>query len=99
MSLLSFISPLSFTYAPGAPLPLFLSCASQNDSMVESNQEDPPESLNTLLTDISLVSQADRQSPSFSLIKMDTAQGRNEEGWEKKSIKRKGDEVGKDGGI
>ncbi|KAG7240819.1 hypothetical protein INR49_023393, partial [Caranx melampygus] len=47
--------------------------SARNNSVVESNEEDPPESLNTLLTDISLVSLA---GPCFGLIKMDTAQGR-----------------------
>lgn len=60
--------------------PPFLSCVSQNDSVAESNEDVPPESLNTLLTDISLVSLAGRRSPCFGLIKMDATQGRSEEG-------------------
>lgn len=69
-------------------LPPFLSCVSQNDSVAESNEDVPPESLNTLLTDISLVSLASRRSPCFGLIKMDVTQGRNEEGWEEKRERR-----------
>lgn len=33
-----------------------LCCSPQNDSVAESNEEEPAESLNMLLTDISLVS-------------------------------------------
>lgn len=38
--------------------PLFLSCVSQNDSLAESNEDVPLDGLNTLLTDVSLVSLA-----------------------------------------
>lgn len=55
-----FVSP-SFLLCliPTLSVSLFLLRLLQNDSVAESNEGDPPESLNTLLTDISLVSSAD----------------------------------------
>lgn len=54
-----FVLPLFFSPFPlsiTSLSPPFFSCISQNDGVAESNEDVPLESLNTLLTDISLVS-------------------------------------------
>lgn len=53
-----------------------LLCVSQNDSVAESNDDVPLESLNTLLTDISLVSSAGRHGSCYGLIKMEGMAGK-----------------------
>lgn len=53
-----------------------LLCVSQNDSVAESNDDVPLESLNTLLTDISLVSSAGRHGSCYGLIKMERMAGK-----------------------
>lgn len=59
--------------------------------MVESNEDVPPESLNTLLADISLVSPAGRQAGRQALLwpnKMDATWGKLRMGGKKTKEKR-----------
>lgn len=72
-----------------SPLPPLLSCISQNDSVAETNEDVPPESLNTLLTDISLVSLAGRQAqPLLWPDKDGSGSRKSEEGWEENGLKK-----------
>ncbi|KAE8284840.1 Whirlin Autosomal recessive deafness type 31 protein [Larimichthys crocea] len=61
--------------------------SARNDSVVESNEDVPPESLNTLLADISLVSPAGRQALLWP-NKMDATWGKLRMGGKKTKEKR-----------